>query len=224
MSDVRTINLEADPGKRQFFEELKAEIDRGIGFMNSGEADRALLIFKGLRPRVSADSPTFDILQHNLLTAYKQRVEKLLQEEDATPVNRYLPEIFELELKGSLSTDVKFRSGFADVFRQLGIAFYEMRQHEAALACFRKAIAIQPCPSYYVDLANVLAFTRKPAQLRDYTRDYGTEELGRHIFITCTPKSGSTFLKNVLVRTTGFYDMFGVYAALQNEHGARIRD
>jgi hypothetical protein len=98
------------------------------------------------------------------------------------------------------------------------MAFYEKRQYEAALACFRKAISIQPCPSYYVDLTNALAFTKKKGELRDYTRDYKPTDLGRHIFITCSPKSGSTFLKNVLVGVTGYRDLFPVYAALQNEH------
>src|ERR1043166_591698 len=218
MPNSRTINFKAGPEERRVLEELKAEIDRGIASMNSGEADKAILIFKQLRPKVAANSTTFDILQHNLLTAYKQRIEQILAQEDVTPVNRYLPEVFDLMLKGPLSSDAKFRGGFADVFRQLGMLFYQKRQHEAALACFRKAIAIQPCPSYYVDLTNALAFTKKTAQLRDYTCDYGADELGRHIFITCTPKSGSTFLKNVLVGVTGFHDMFSVYAALQNEH------
>lgn len=197
---------------------MKIEIDRGIDCMNSGHQDRALLIFKQLVPKVDAALPTYDILQHNLLTAYKQRIEQILELEDVTPVNRYLPEVFELTLNGTLSKDIKFRSGFADVFRQLGMAFYEKRQYEASLACFRKAISIQPCPSYYVDLTNALAFTKKRSQLRDYTLDYASSDLGRHIFITCAPKSGSTFLKNVLVGVTGYRDLFSVYAALQNEH------
>lgn len=218
MSDTREINFKAAPHEQEFLEFIKEEVDRGIAFMNEGQQDRAILVFKQLVPKVETRSPTFDLLQHNLLTAYKQRIEQILKGEDVTPVNRYLPEVFELQLAGSLSDDLQFRGGFADVFRQLGMAFYKKRQHEAALAFFRKAIAIQPCPSYYVDLTNALAFTRKKAELRDYTRAYKREFLGRHIFVTCSPKSGSTFLKNVLVGVTGFRDLFTVYAALQNEH------
>lgn len=218
MSKTQLINLEAGTHDQKFLEYLKSEIDRGISFMNSGEYDRALLIFKQLVPKVDVSSPTHDVLQHNLLTAYKQRIEEILELEDVTPINRYLPEVFALSLKGDLSKDAKFRGGFSDAFRQLGMVFYEKRQYEAALACFRKAISIQPCPSYYVDLTNALAFTKKRADLRDYTRAYSSTELGRHIFITCAPKSGSTFLKNALVGITGYYDLFTVYAALQNEH------
>jgi len=218
MSKQRSINFSAAAENRPLLEYLKEEIDRGIAFMNSGEHDRAIVIFKQLVPKVESNLASYDLLQHNLLTAYKQRIEQILEQEDVTPVNRYLPEVFALGLKGELGKDDKFSLGFADVFRQLGMAFYEKRQHEAALACFRKAIAIEPCPSYYVDLTNALAFTKARARLRDYTLDYPPESLGRHIFITCTPKSGSTFLKNVLVSVTGFRDLFGVYAALQNEH------
>ncbi len=218
MTKARTINLKVSPNEQSALEHLKTEIDRGIEFMNVSQHDRAILIFKQLVPKVDINSPTFDVLQHNLLTAYKRRIEQILEFEDVTPVNRYLPEVFELTLKGELSADPKFRSGFADAFKQLGTVFYEKRQYEAALACFRKAIAIQPCPSYFVDLTNALAFTKKRAQLFDYTLGYARSDLGRHIFITCTPKSGSTFLKNVLVGVTGYRDLFTVYAALQNEH------
>jgi hypothetical protein len=218
MSNAQTINFKVAPQEQKFLEDLKKDVDRGIEFMNDAQQDRAIIIFKQLVPKVDSTSPTYDLLQHNLLTAYKQRIEQILKEEDVTPVNRYLPEVFELKLSGSLARDVKFRGGFADVFRQLGMVFYEKRQYEAALACFRRAIAIQPCPSYYVDLTNALAFTKKRAQLHDFTVAYKPADLGRHIFVTCSPKSGSTFLKNVLVGVTGFRDLFTVYAALQNEH------
>ncbi|MBK8464405.1 MAG: sulfotransferase domain-containing protein [Chloracidobacterium sp.] len=218
MTTERKINVKVPPDEQSTLEHIKTEIDRGIEFMNSGQFDRSILIFKQLVPKANVNPATFDILQHNLLTAYKRRVEQLLAIEDVTPVNRYLPEIFELTLKGDLSRDPEFRGGFADVFRQLGVVFYEKRQHIAALACFRKAIAIQPCPSYYVDVTNALAFTKERAQLKDYTQNYSQSDLGRHIFITCAPKSGSTFLKNVLIGITGFRDLFTVYAALQNEH------
>lgn len=218
MQNAQSINVKVSQEEQAFLQELKEEVDRGIAFMNSGEQDRSILIFKKSAQKLDPSTSMFDVLQHNLLTAYKQRIEQLLKEDSVTPVNRYLPEVFELQLRGALANDRKFRGGFADVFRQLGMVFYEKRQHDAALACFRRAIAILPCPSYYVDLTNALAFTKKPAKLQDYTREYTHAQLGRHIFITCSPKSGSTFLKNVLVAITGFRDVFSVYAGLQNEH------
>ena len=56
------------------------------------------------------------------------------------------------------------------------------------------------------------------AELSDFTADITREQLGRHIFIACVPKSASTFLKNLLVNLTGFQDVFMVYAAGQTEH------
>lgn len=217
MSQIPNIELKVSEREQEFLFGVKREIDRGIDAMNRGEHDRAILIFKQLVPKVDAASSVYDVLQYDLLTAYKQRIEQLLLQDDVTPVNRYLPEVFRLELRGVLSPDFEFKAGFADNFRQLGLAFYAKRQHEAALACFRRAIAVQPDPSYYVDLTNAIAFTKERARLADYTQAYKKSDLGRHIFIACAPKSGSTFLKNVLVGVTGFRDLFTVYAALQNE-------
>src|SRR5947208_10982458 len=44
------------------------------------------------------------------------------------------------------------------------------------------------------------------------------EQLGRHLFIACVPKSASTFLKNLLLNLSGYRDLFTVYAAGQTEH------
>lgn len=218
MQQSGTLNVNVSKNEQAFIQRLKAEVDRGIGFMNTGQPDRAILIFREVGSEIHSSSSIYDIIQHNLLTAYKQRIEQLLKEDSVTPINRYLPEIFELQLAGTLKDDPKFRRGFADVFRQIGMLFHESRQHEASLACMRKAIEIKPSPAYYVDLTNALAFTKKPARLQDYTKEYSSAELGRHVFITCSPKSGSTFLKNVLVGITKFRDVFSVYAGLQNEH------
>ncbi|MEJ7624148.1 MAG: sulfotransferase domain-containing protein [Pyrinomonadaceae bacterium] len=217
MNAVNTIGFKVSPDEEAFLLRMKEEVDRGIKYMREGLPDRALLIFKQFVPKVDPSSPAYDLLQHNLLTAYMQRIEQLLATDDVTPVNRYLPEVFALELRGSLTMDFEFRRRFADTYKRLGMVFYENRQHEAALASFKRAIAIEQDPSYYVNLTNALAFTRKRAELRDYTTAYGPNELGRHIFITCAPKSGSTFLKNVLVGVTGFRDVFSMYAAMQNE-------
>ena len=145
------------------------------------------------------------------------RISQLLAANEPLHVNRYLPEVSALALNSPLSNDADFRGKFADAFRNLSLDFYNARQHDVALFFIRKAISVEPCPSYYIDLTNSLAWLKTPARLADYTTKYSTSELGRHIFITCAPKSGSTFLKNLLVNVTGFKDMFSVYASLQNE-------
>ena len=218
MQEPRTINLSVGPQEEQLALQIKNDVDRGLTYLQERKADAAILAFKLALQKCHRDSPVHDVVTHNLLTAYRQRIEEILRQPDVTPANRYIPEVSALQLQGPLAGNSEFIGKFADTFKSLGMDFYNARQYEAALFFIRKAIAIQPCPSYYVDLTNALAFTRQPVRLRDYTTAYVEKDLGRHIFIACAPKSGSTFLKNVLVNVTGFKELFSVYAALQNEH------
>lgn len=55
------------------------------------------------------------------------------------------------------------------------------------------------------------------ARLADLAPDLSEAELGRHIVIACMPKSGSTFLKHVLCKLTGWREASLTYAFLQNE-------
>lgn len=218
MINTNSINIDVNSEEKAVALQIQAEVERGIGYLNQKQAEPAILAFKLAFEKARENSSIKDIITHNLLTAYRMRIAEILKQPDVTPVNRYLPEIDRLNLTGEFAQNPDFRGRFADTFRNLGMDFYEARQHEAALFYIRKAISFQPCPSYYVDLTNALAFLKKTAQLRDYTTAYKPSELGRHIFIACSPKSGSTFLKNVLAGVTGFKDLFSVYAALQNEH------
>lgn len=218
MTTANSINIDVNEEEKALALQIQADVERGIGYLNQNQAEPAILAFKLAFEKAQANSSVKDIITHNLLTAYRMRVAEILKLPDVTPVNRYLPEIDQLNLTSELAENPDFRGRFADTFKNLGMDFYQARQHEAALFYIRRAISIKSCPSYYVDLTNAVAFLKKPAQLRDYTTEYKTSELGKHIFIACSPKSGSTFLKNVLVGVTGFKDLFSVYAALQNEH------
>ncbi len=197
---------------------VQDDIQRGVNYLGHDQADRAVQAFKLAREKAHGHAVLADIISHNLLTAYRQHVDRILKNEDHTRANPYIREAAELTLTGPMSKDPAFRGKFADTFKNMGMDLYFARQYEPALFFFRKAIAIEPCPSYYVDLTNALAWVKTPARLVDYTRDYSATELGKHIFIACSPKSGSTFLKNLLVNITGFKDLFSVYAGLQNEH------
>src|SRR5690606_35934063 len=128
-----------------------------------------------------------------------------------------LQRAFELSLRGPLAADAGFRRTFANAYYDLNKAFYRARAWEAALACMRRAIQIAPDPAYYVDLTNALAFVKTRARLQDYIQSTVPSKLGRHVFLACAPKSGSTFLRNLLIDATKFLDVFSVYAGLQNE-------
>lgn len=218
MSQSPVINVSVTEQEREKALQIQADVERGVDYLNKNEVDAAILAFKLAFEKSEPQTSVRDIITHNLLTAYRQRIAQILKQADVTPVNRYLPEVNELRLTGEMTNNIEFRTKFADTFKNLGMDFFQARQYEAALFFIRRAISIQSCPSYYVDLTNALAWVKTPAKLSDFTKDYTEKELGHHIFITCSPKSGSTFLKNVLVGITNFKDLFSVYAALQNEH------
>lgn len=217
-SPENPISVSAPPQEHALLVWVKEKVDRGVTHLQQGNPEMAATAFRQALEKTPAHFQARDIITHNLLTALKQCIGPLLDAGDFDAVNDHLREALALQLHGQMAQDSGFRGRFADTCYDLGKVFYRARQNEAALACVRRAIAIQPCPSYYVDLTNALGFVKSRARLQDYTRDYEPGQLGTHIFIACAPKSGSTFLKNILVQLTRFKDLFSTYAALQNEH------
>ncbi len=217
MSETSPIEVTVSPEEQETALRIQQDVDRGLEFLNSGQHDAAISAFKMALQAAPDRSPVRDIVTHNLLTAYKARINQLLANNEPVHVNRYIPEVQALTLTSPLVNDKAFRTKFADQLRNLSLDFYNAAQFEAALFFIRRALVFDQCPSYYIDLTNALARVKTPAQLRDYTREFSEADLGRHVFITCAPKSGSTFLKNLLVSITGFKFMFAVYASLQNE-------
>ena len=217
MPSSRTFGLQVSEGDQEKAVELEKDVDRGVSHLENKQYDAAIAAFKVAIARTESGTSVQDIITHNLLTAYKGRIGELLAAGEPLHVNRYLPEVSSLSLTSELRDDRNFRQTFADQLRNLASDFYAHRQHQPALFFMRKALSLEKCPSYYVDLTNALAWTKQRAQLADYTTDYSEADLGKHIFLACAPKSGSTFLKNVLQSVTGFKNMFSVYAALQNE-------
>jgi hypothetical protein len=217
IGETKTFDLTVDETEQEIALRIQADVERGLEHLGRGQFDAAIAAFKLALANSPETSPVRDIVTHNLLTAYKGRVNELLAAGDALHLNRYFPEMSALDLKTSMRADSGFRRQFADQLRNLALDLYNHRQHEPALFFVRKALSIERCPSYYVELTNALAWTKQPAKLSDYTGEYSEQNLGRHIFLACAPKSGSTFLKNVLQSVTGFKPMFSVFAALQNE-------
>jgi hypothetical protein len=130
----------------------------------------------------------------------------------------FLRAALRLEIQANSAEDVRLVRRFAGTFQSLGIAFFQKNRLEESVLCCRKAISIYPSPGSYVNLTNSLAATAGRARLSDFTTEITPDQLGRHLFIACVPKSASTFLKNLLVYLTGYRDCFTVYAAGQTEH------
>ncbi|PYS58480.1 MAG: hypothetical protein DMF74_23730 [Acidobacteria bacterium] len=117
-----------------------------------------------------------------------------------------------------MAEDSTFLRKFAGAFQSLGIVFFQNSLNEESVLCCRKAISVYPSPGSYVNLTNSLSATGLRAKLSDFMIEITPEQLGRHLFIACVPKSASTFLKNLLLNVTGYRDLFTVYAAGQSEH------
>lgn len=203
---------------RNLYSVLQQEVDLGVQALGEGNADVAVTLFESALQKLTADQPFYDHLVHNLLLSFKLLIEQLMKAERVSEAARVLHRALDLEVAGEMASDARFRKRFAGVFEGLGLLFFKNRHFRASVLCLRKAMDVCPRPGAHVNLTNSLAAAGERAVLADFTSDITPDELGRHIFIACVPKSASTFLKNLLVNLTGYRDIFMVYAAGQNEH------
>ncbi|HEV2826211.1 MAG TPA: sulfotransferase domain-containing protein [Pyrinomonadaceae bacterium] len=197
---------------------LQQEVDLGTQALQRESADMAVTLFQSALQKLTIDQPFYDHLVHNLLLSYKLLIEQLLKQGDGSTALDFLRAALRLEIRGDMAEDSAFLRSFAGGFNSLGIVFSQYNLNEASLLCCRKAISVYRSPGAYVNLTNMLAATDQRATLSDFTTEITPEQLGRHLFIACVPKSASTFLKNLLVNLTGYRDLFTVYAAGQSEH------
>jgi tetratricopeptide (TPR) repeat protein len=197
---------------------LQREVDLGAQALKQGNPDVAVTFFQSALQKMTADMPFYDHLVHNLLLSYKGLVEKLLLKGDAGTALKFVGSALGLDIQGPMQDDSVFRYDFADAYQALGLICFNNGQFAAAVGCYRRSLQLCQAPSFYINLTNALSTTGQRGQLSDYTTEITPEQLGRHIFIACAPKTASTFLKDALVKLTGFKDVFMVYAAGQNEH------
>jgi len=197
---------------------LQQEVDFGAQALKQGNPEIAVTFFQSALAKMSVEMPFYDHLVHNLLLSYKAVVEGLLTKGDFETAERFVDASLDLDIRGQMADDSVFQQNFADAFQALGLACFNQGKFELSLRCCRKAISVFQSPSYHINLTNSLVAARSRPVLADFTTEITPEQLGRHIFIACVPKSASTFLKNVLASLTGYKDVFMVYAAGQTEH------
>lgn len=214
-----SIGLANNNASRNLYGIVQQEVELGVQALKREDADMAVMLFQSALRKLTIGQPFYDHLVHNLLLSYKLLIEQLFEAGGAASADNFLQSALNLEIRGEMVEDKDFRRRFAGVFQDLGLVFFKYRHFSASILCFRKAIATQSSPGIHVNLTNALAASGgQRAELSDFTTDITREQLGRHIFIACVPKSASTFLKNLLVSLTGYRDVFMVYAAGQNEH------
>lgn len=196
---------------------LQQEVDFGANALKQGNADVAVTFFQSALQKMTATEPFYDHLVHNLLLGYVELTKKLLVENKPDLALKFVDSALALEINGEMSEDTVFRQRFAEVFQGLSVILFRNAKFEASASCVRKAISIHEPPNY-VNLTNALSAGGMSARLSDFTTEITPQQLGRHLFIACVPKSASSFLKTLLINLTGYRDMFSVYAAGQSEH------
>jgi len=199
------------------YQTAQLEVDLGVRSLSSGDAEVAAAMFESSLQKIGPGLPFHDHLAYNLLISYKMLIEQKLTSGDASAAETYLRRVLKLELSDPTTADDSLRQQFANVIDAIGLIFFRMGDFDASLECTRKAISIKPSPGFQVNLENALRASVRRAKLSDFTDEMMPEELGRHIFIACVPKSGSTFLKNVLLKITGYRDAFVAYTPSQFE-------
>src|SRR5262249_16271565 len=206
------------PAALNLYSIVQQEVLFGVQALQRESADMAVTMFQSALQKLTVDQPLYDHLVHNLLASYRRLIEQLLLSGETALALDFLRGALQLEIRGAMAEDAGFLRNFASLFEDLGIILLHHGLSDQSGLCWRKAISIWPGPGTYVNLTNSLAAAGQPARLSDFTSEIAPEQLGRHIFIACVPKSASTFLKNSLLKVTGYRDMFAVYAAGQTEH------
>lgn len=209
--------LDASAGL-ELYSLVQQEVELGVQALKRESADMAITLFQSALQKLTVDQPFYDHLVYNLFVSYSLLIDRLLKDGNTTLALDFLNAALRLEAQGEMAEDPVLLRKFAGGFQNLGIVFLNHRLGEASLLCCRKAISIHSSPGSYVNLTNSLVATRRPAKLSDFMTDITSDQLGRHLFVACVPKSASTFLKNLLVNLTGYRDLFAVYAAGQSEH------
>ncbi len=197
---------------------LQQELDLGTQALQRGNADVAVTFFQSALQKMTAEMPFYDHVVHNLLLSYKGVAETLFDDGNAELAVQFARSALALEIRGEMSEDPVFTRRFADALQGLGLVLFKNGKFDLNVLCCRRSRQIFECPTNHVNLTNALTMSGQRAILSDYTTEITPEQVGRHIFIACVPKSASTFLKNLLVSLTGFKDVFMVYSAGQSEH------
>ena len=210
-------DLDIPESSRELYTAAQLEVDLGVQSMSKGNAAVAVMSFESALQKIGAGQPFHAHLVHNLLVSYKLMIDQRLAAGDMKGAESILERVLQLDMSGEVASDQGFLQQLAGIVDAIGLTFSKYRNFEVSLRCVRKAISIHPSPGLQVNLENALRASGQSALLSDFTAEVTKEELGRHILIACVPKSGSTFLKNVLLSLSGYRDAFMVYTPSQFE-------
>jgi tetratricopeptide (TPR) repeat protein len=194
MDGQATKTLAVNTREEGLYGTVQQEVELGVRALSGRDPKMAIMLFQSALQKLTIGQSFHDHLVHNLLLSYKLLIEQNLDRGELDAGASILERALELEILGAMALDIEFRKSFALVFDSLGLVFFRHGQFDESVGCCRKALSIHPSPGFRINLENALRASGQQALLSDFTADHANEQLGRHIFIACVPKSGSTFL------------------------------
>jgi tetratricopeptide (TPR) repeat protein len=194
----------------------------GILAHQEGENERAVALIERAIER-NGEHPDYHTSLGVVLAALgrmedaKASLEKALcLRPDHSEAKRHLDCLAGEEEAESLSPESRIEESEAHLRR--AAEYSEQGKAGEAIRCYRQALASwEGNEGARTDLMLVLARTRTPAVLGDFTNAFAPEDLRPYLFIACMPKSGSTFLKNALLLSAGVPERMLAFAYMQNE-------
>ena len=111
-------------------------------------------------------------------------------------------------------------------FSNLGLEYRFRRDKiRRAIDFYREGRSLAPNDTVVrFRLDEALLATGLPGILNDFSNRLTCDDLGTHLVVACFPKSGSTFLKNVLLVVTGFAEQNLAYSHGKNDTGIYLPD
>ena len=192
-------------------EKAQQTLENASRLIAQSEPEQAAQIMQALFGEGGWADEVESVIAHNLVGALRHCVEAALM--------RGEPEVAGEEARQAMlvplpeqTPDLMLRYR-ADFFAAMGSGFFSRRLIQGAVLCQRHALALYPCPTFQNNLINALAELKSPSTLSDYSGALEPAQLAPHLLLACQPKSGSTFLKNVLAEATGFQDVYLFHAA-----------
>lgn len=90
--------------------------------------------------------------------------------------------------------------------------------NEDALKYAGKAVGLNPANiDARINYTERQFWSLEPARLEHFARNLSVDDIGKTLLVACMPKSGSTWLSNVLCQITGYSRTYFSYAFMQQE-------
>lgn len=112
------------------------------------------------------------------------------------------------------------RTALMQLYRSLSTTyFYRTGNIVGATDVIRRLLAFEPneATDLQINLVDCLWRIGEKALLSDFTPAVKPEDIGKHILVACMPKSGSSFLMQVLYHLTGYERVPFAFAYMRNE-------